>query len=107
MLLLGCKNNSGDKESRTKVLKNLSFGQASFPKQILPCQRGKGNFFSCWFVFCKQKGTHIEKAFGAVTTLNVLYSVQRPKLPQALLNKLMNTEAGFKGKKNAAGTEIH
>lgn len=88
------------------MLKNICFGQASFPKQILHVNEERGAF-PCQFLFCTQKGAHIEKAFEAVGTLNVHYSVQGPKALQALLNKLMNTEAGFKGKKNAAGTEIH
>lgn len=38
--------------------------------------------------------------------MTVHYSTQEPKAPQALLNKLMNTVAEFRWKKNAAGTEI-
>lgn len=64
MLSLGCKNNSGDKESRTKVLKNLSFGQASFPKQILPCQRGKGNFFLVGLSFAGRREHTLGKHSG-------------------------------------------
>ena len=52
-----------------------------------------------------QKGTQIYKVFKAVGSLTVHYSTREPKAPQALLNKLMNTVAGFRGKKNAAGTE--
>jgi len=52
-----------------------------------------------------QKGTQIYKVFKAVGSLTVHYSTQEPKAPQALLNKLMNNVTGFRGKKNAAGTE--
>ena len=101
------KKKKKEKYAGAVFQKYLSFGQVSLPKLIPPCQfslewekeRLPVNLPSA------QKGTQIYKVFKAVGSLTIHYSTQEPKAPQALLNKLMNNVTGFRGKKNAAGTE--